>query len=365
MSLAVRNLRQNKTRFGLSVVGVALAVMLVVLLNGLRGGMYRQVGLYLEHTPGSVVVAQEGVNNLLAATSLLPPGTDDAVRHMDGVGRVTPILSQFAILDLHERKQPVYLVGYDAARGGGPWLLSDGRAPAADDEAVFDRVLASRHDMRVGDRFSLLGRTFTLVGLSRGTSSFSVDYLFVRKGAIEDLLAVSPGAASFLFVEPSSGASPEALLQRLHDLPGTNSLSKRQLIANDEALMGKLFNAPILLMVTIAFFVGTLAVGLVIYTATVEQRREYGVLKAIGAENWTLYLVVATQALVTTLIGAVLGVLLAAGAGQLIMALRPQFLVVVEPATVVLSLGSGLLIAALSSIAPAWLIARLAPADVF
>lgn len=363
--VASRNLLRNRTRLGLSVAGVALAVTLVVLLSGLRGGMYRQVGIYQEHMPGSIVVAQQGVGNLLATTSLLPAGTDAAVQRIDGVARVTPVLAQFAILDLHGRKQPVYLIGYETERGGGPWLLSEGRVPAADDEAVFDRVLASRHGMHVGDRFSLLGRTFTLVGLSRGTSSFVVDYLFVRKGALEGLLSVSPGTASFLFVEPARGSSDVALLGRLRDVPGTNSLSKRQMIANDEALMGKLFNAPILLMVTIAFFVGTLVVGLVIYTAAVERRREYGVLKAIGAENRTLYLLVATQALVTTLVGAALGVLLAAGAGQLIMALRPQFLVVVEATTVAASLGSGLLIAVLASIAPAWLIARLAPADVF
>lgn len=59
MFLALRNLLQNKTRFGLSVAGVSLAVMLIVLLTSLRSGLYRQMGLYLEHTPGSVVVAQD------------------------------------------------------------------------------------------------------------------------------------------------------------------------------------------------------------------------------------------------------------------------------------------------------------------
>jgi len=43
--------------------GVALAVMLILLLQGFLDGMYRQIAAYLEHTPGTVVVAQEDVSN--------------------------------------------------------------------------------------------------------------------------------------------------------------------------------------------------------------------------------------------------------------------------------------------------------------
>jgi hypothetical protein len=58
MNLARRNLIQDKTRFGLSVIGVALAVMLILILSGFLNGMYRQISAYLDHTPGSIVVAQ-------------------------------------------------------------------------------------------------------------------------------------------------------------------------------------------------------------------------------------------------------------------------------------------------------------------
>lgn len=282
MFLARRNLLQNPMRFALSVAGVALAVMLILLLSGIRSGIHRQVGLYLEHAPGAAVVSQEGVTNLLAATSLLPPGTTAATRAVPGVADVTVILSQFVILELHDRKQPAYLVGYESARGGGPWQLSEGREPRADDEAVFDRVLASRHGVRVGERFGLLGRTFTVVGLSTGTTSWLATYLFVQKSAAEALLSAAPGAASFLLVTPAAGIAPELLIERLRSVPGTTALPKQELIMNDRGLIGRVFNAPLLLMVAIAFLVGTLVVGLVIYTATVERQREYGVLKALG-----------------------------------------------------------------------------------
>jgi putative ABC transport system permease protein len=66
--LARRNLLQDSTRLALSIAGVALAVMLILFLNGFLDGMYRQIAAYLEHTPGSVIVAQEDITNLLGAT---------------------------------------------------------------------------------------------------------------------------------------------------------------------------------------------------------------------------------------------------------------------------------------------------------
>lgn len=118
-------------------------------------------------------------------------------------------------------------------------------------------------------------------------------------------------------------------------------------------------------MVGIAFLVGTLVVGLVTYTATVERQREYGVLKAIGAGNRRLYTVVATQALIATLAGSLGGIALAFGASALIEQLRPQFLVLIEPVAIVRSLVDGLGIALLAALGPVRVLAALAPADVF
>lgn len=73
----------------------------------------------------------------------------------------------------------------------------------------------------------------------------------------------------------------------------------------------------------------------------------------------------ATQALIATIVGSTLGILLAVGAGQLIMASRPQFLIVVEVTTVLRSLAAGLGVALLAALGPARVIAQLAPADVF
>ena len=49
--LALHNLRQHKLRLALSISGVALAMMLILLLNGFLSGIYDQVTAYLDNTP--------------------------------------------------------------------------------------------------------------------------------------------------------------------------------------------------------------------------------------------------------------------------------------------------------------------------
>jgi putative ABC transport system permease protein len=362
--LARRNLLKDKTRFALSVSGVALAVMLVLVLSGLLTGSYRQITGYLDHASASVVVAQEGVGNLLGATSLLPPDTARRAATTAGAVDATPILSQFVILDLHGKKQPAYLIGYDPALGGGPWQMAAGRTPATDDELVLDRVLAERHNLTTGDTFELLGRTFRIVGLSDGTTSWMTSFFFIRKGAAEDLLR-APGATSFLLVTPEPGASAETLRDRLAEIPGADALLKADVAANDLALFARFFSAPLKLMSGIAFLVGALVVGLVIYTATVERQREYGVLKAIGARNGTLYGVVLLQALIAALGGVGLGLLLAYAAAEVIMLARPQFLVVLDPFEAARAVVVGLAMALAAALLPARVVAGLAPAEVF
>lgn len=364
MSLAYHNLLQDKLRSALSIVGVGLAIMLILVLNGFLIGVDQAASTYLDHAPGSVVVARKDVKNFIVSSSLLPPGMADTVRKMAGVAQVAPILTQPVYFELHGQKQFVEMIGYDSRFGGGPWNLVEGREPRADTEMVLDRTLAEQHGIAPGDTLPVLNRTFTVVGLSAGTSTWMTSFAFVRKTAAESLLLV-PGATGFLLVTPANGISAEVVRDRLSSLPGTHVLLKSELIANDVALLTRTFSAPLRLMVTIALLVGVLVVGLIIYTATVERQREYGVLKAIGARNRRLYRVVTTQAMLVAIVGSMLGLGLALGGAQLIMALRPQFLVVIEPLSSLQALAAGFIIALLAALFPARLLARLAPADVF
>lgn len=362
--LAFRNLFQQKLRLALSIGGVALAITLIVLLNGFLAGVYVQVTAYLDNTPADLVVAQDGVANLLSATSLLPPNTQDLARGVHGIDRVVPIISQFAILDIHDEKVVAYMVGYDPDWGGGPWALVAGRPPADEDEIVLDWVMAQTHGFVLGDTIEILSEDFTAVGLSDGTNSWMASFFFIEKQAAENLL-LTPGATSFLLLTFEPGADPAAvesrLRRRLRDVEILPAATVKQ---NDLDLLVQVFAIPLQMMVAIAFAVGTAILGMVIYTATAERMREYGVLKAVGVKNRHLYWLVTQQGLAIALMGVALGIGLAWLTARWVMN-ASKFLVVLQPDTTLSVALTGLLMGLLAALLPARYVGRLDPAQVF
>jgi putative ABC transport system permease protein len=362
--LAFQNLWQQKLRLALSIAGVALAVMLIVLLNGFLAGVYRQVTAYLDHMAVDFVIAEEDVTNLLGVTSRLPRGAENRARSVPGVARVIPIISQFTILDIHDKKVVAYLIGYDPDLGGGPWALRAGRLPQDDDEVVLDGIMAETHGFGLDDTIEILDDEFTVVGLSEGTKSWMASFLFVDRQAAERLLMTS--GASFLLVQLAPGAEVSAVEARLRRrLRDAEILTAAVMKQNDQNLLAKIFAVPLRLMVAIAFAVGTAILGMVIYSATAERLREYGVLKAVGASNRHLYGLVLQQGVATAVGGVLVGVGLAWLASQWIMAVAPKFLILQEPRSLLVTALSGVIMGMIAAFAPARRVAGLDPAQVF
>lgn len=366
MSLALRNLLQDRLRTLLSVAGVALAIMLILVLTGFVSGLNLQVSRYLDNAPGSIVLVQAGTSGttLVTPTNTLPESTATAARAVPGVARAVPVLSQYAVLALGEARQFVVVIGYDSALGGGPWSLRQGRGPSADNEVVMDGVLADRRGVRLNDSFQLMGRTFKVVGLSDGSTTWMTSYIFMRLDAAQRLYGTS-GLVTMVLVTPAPEVASTALLGRLDALPGADARLKSDVIDGQRSFYLSTLGAPLRLMAGIAALVGTLVVGLVVYTATVEKQREFGLIKAVGARNRYLYRVVAIQALFAALAGALAGLPLALGVAWLIMQLRPQFLIAIEPASALIALAAALVMALAAALIPGRMIARLAPAEVF
>jgi putative ABC transport system permease protein len=304
------------------------------------------------------------VTNFSGTTALLPAGAEAGVRAQPDVARVVPVLAQNIVIEFDGRTQTAVLVGYDPARGGGPWQIDAGREPRDDAEIVIDRVMAGRSGLGIGDTLSVLGTDLTVSGLSDDTTSWTTSLLFVRKTAAESLLQ-TPGATSLLLVTPRAGTDTAVLGRQLSELPGLDALPKRTMADNDVVLLTSIFNPILRLMTAIAFVVGTLVVGLVIYTATIERSREYGTLKAIGGRNRMLYRLVTTQALLAAGAGVVLGGGVGFASGWMIETARPQFAIAIEPPALARATVAGLLMALAAALGPARVLAQLAPADAF
>ncbi len=359
--VARRNVFADRRRLATSVLGVAAAIALILLLQGLWSGFRVQISAYEDNVGADLFVGEPGTANFLGVPSFLPLDTVDAIRAIPGVERADPIAVRFAVLDLHGRKQFVFLVGPRPGGMGGPWELAGGRPVRRDDEVVIDETVAGQHSIDLGDRVEVMGEPFTVVGLSAGTRSWMAGFVFTSHAAIERLLQM-PGTTSYVLVR---APDPEAVAERIREQTGLAVLTPRRLGDNDRALLGRIMNGAIALMLAIAFAAGTLIIALTVYSAIVERIREYGIAKAMGAGRGRLFRIVLGQTLVIATLGVVAGYALFRGASWLVVTVRPQFWVRVSLAGLVGAVLAAGLMAVLAAVVPTLRIARLDPASVY
>ncbi|HEU5065563.1 MAG TPA: ABC transporter permease [Gaiellaceae bacterium] len=362
--IARRQLLSERSKLAVTVLAVAAAVALVLLLSGLRRGIGEQVTLYVDRQP-PVLVAQAGARNFLAQTSVLPEGLGKRVERVPGVAAATPISQQFAMFTLHERRVLAILIGYDPGKAGGPWELASGRAPHAAGELVLDRVVASEHGLRPGSTLAYRGARLRVVGLSSGTSGFMTPIAFVTRQTANALRRQS-GTANFFLVQPDPGVTPVALAARIErQVAGVSALTRTEVAANDRSLFATVFSKILLPMVAIAFAVAILVIGLAVYSSTAERSREYATLKALGLRSSALLRLVGVQAAALALAGSALGTLLGFAAARGISSVAPKYLVAIGPETVAFVAASALAMAIVAALLPARFVARIDPATAF
>ena len=359
--VARRNILADRRRLATSVLGVAAAIALILLLQGLWSGFQVQVSAYEDNVGADLFVGEPGTANFLGVPSVLPLEAVEQIRAIPRVERADPIAVRFAVLDLHDRKVFMFMVGSRPGEAGGPWELAAGRRVRADDEVVIDETVAEQHGIGLGDSVRVMGEPFRVVGLSAGTRSWMAGFLFTSHAAIERLLRM-PGTTSYVLVQ---AGDPEAVAGAIRDETGLAVLTPQRLGDNDRALLGRIMNGAIGLMLAIAFAAGTLIVALTVYSAITERIREYGIAKAMGARAGRLFGIVLGQTLIISALGAVAGFLLFRGASWLVVAVRPQFWVRVSlPGLAGAVLAAGLM-AVLAAVVPTRRIARVDPASVY
>jgi putative ABC transport system permease protein len=359
-----RQLSAEPAKLAVSVLAVAAAVALVLLLSGLRSGMGEQVTVYLDRQ-APVLVGREGFRHFLSETSVLPEALAGRIESVPGVAAAVPVSQQYAMLSLHGGRVLSVLVGYEPGRAGGPWQLAAGREPRARNELVLDRVLAEEHGLGVGSTLSYRGARLRVVGLSTGTSGFMTPLAFASRETV-NALDRRPGTASFFLVAAEPGTSPSALARRIDgSVPGVSALPRAEVAEADRGLFVEAFDGPLLAMVAIALAVAILVVALTVYSSTSERSREYATLKAIGLRSGALLRLASGQALAVAVVGTAAGALLALAGAWGIAELAPKYLIVVTAQSVALMAAAAVVIALAAALVPARYLARLDPATAF
>lgn len=346
----------------MAILAVAAATALVLLLSGLRRGIVEQATAYLDHQP-AVLVHQRGVDSFLGADSTLPESVGAGLTAVTGVKEVSPITTVMTLIELHEQQVSLVFVGFDPGADGGPWRVVEGRVPRGDGELVLDAVVAREHGVAVGDGVDVRGTRVRVVGLSSGTSGWLSATAFLSRRTLNANLRRA-GTATFFLVEPQAGVAPAELVSRINErVPGVTASTRDELAAGDRRLYASAFESPLLAMVVIAAFVGAIVVALTIYTATIDRRREFATLKAIGLGRRRLVALVAAQALTVGAVGTALGVASTFVLARLVERAAPKYAFAISPTLILLAVAGALVLALIASLPPARFLDRLDPAE--
>lgn len=364
--LAYRNLFQNKIRLFISIGGVALALLLIFALDAIFTGVERQITAYIDNSGADLIVSQPGVRNLHMASSSLPVKLIEDIREYPGIQYVTPILYLTNLVVIGEERNLAYIIGLDPeSEIGGPWKLAAGRRLLNMGEAIIDWNIARKSGVELGEKVEILGHPFEVVGLSKGTANLVNSVAFI---SLQDFskLRNSSGVISFLLIQIQPDISTSILAEQLEGQIGNITVQSRAEMSSQERQVVKDMSTDVItIMNLVGFLIGLAVMGLTVYTSTLSRRKEYGVLKALGARNGQLYWTVLSQAILSVLLGFGAGLAFTFFLASLIPLLGQDLVMKVSGISVLKVAGISLVIASISALLPIRQIANLDPAIVF
>jgi putative ABC transport system permease protein len=364
--LALRNLFQNKIRLVISVGGVALALLLILSLDAIFSGVEQRITAYISNSGADIWVSQSDVFNMHMASSSLPDSVARKVKTVPGVASVSPILYLTNNIIAGDERSLAYIIGLpENARFGGPWQVSAGRALPTEGEVIIDRNVAEKSGTTLGDEVEILGQDFTVVGLTEETSSLVNSIAFISMKDFESLRN-SYGTFSFLLVKVDAEQSPDIVANRIEATVKDVTAQTRDQFARQERKVVKDMSTDVItIMNLIGFLIGLAVMALTIYTSTLSRRREYGMLKALGARNRDLYLMVLSQAIFSVVLGFLFGLVITLLFTLTLPFTRLNLTMEVSPVSTLQVGGVSILIAMISAVIPIRQIAGLDPAMVF
>ncbi|MBI3120381.1 MAG: FtsX-like permease family protein [Candidatus Kerfeldbacteria bacterium] len=365
ISIARKNLLNEKLRLLISVGGVAFSVMLILIILALYRGWNEKLGRYVEEVDADVWVLQNGASDMFHSTSIFPVTLLDQLQTIDGIERVDALIGRRLPVKNGDIEAMMILLGYDPETGvGGPLEIVNGSTPTSG-EIIIDEVLAGKFGLNVGDPIEIMDRTLTISGISRGGNVVTFQYAFVPMDDARSMMQMT-GLTNYALIKFSSGTNRDRVTSEIEEqIPELHVLTKSAFADNNRKQIMEAFLPIIKVLVVIGFIVGLVVISLTIYTATIEKSREYGMLKAIGAKNRHLYGIIIRQSTIAGLLGFVVGLGLTFLSANLVFQIEPSFVTSIVARDVGMVFGFTLLMILLSAFIPIRRIVKIDPAIVF
>jgi len=323
-----RELTLRRRRHLTAILGLAVGIALLVVLQALAGAYRQAARVPLAEIGADITIQRSGdvPRDLQGAVFPCSAVTIrkhevEQIRRMPGV-RTT---GQALLLWVFDQEQFTMVMGVDPANALGPGKLRNfvlkGRFLEGEDrQALVESTYAKEKQIEVGDTVTILDTPYPVVGLVDGSraSKIALAHVYLPLSEAQALAVASPqvqsvspfamGDVNLVFMRADQAAIPDlavALKTALGDKASvaTPASFLRQL-GNLFALSDKFASTTSLIVMVVAFLMvfKTIAGGIQ------ERAREIGVLKCLGWTNANINAQLLGESLVLCLLAGMVGV---------------------------------------------------------
>jgi putative ABC transport system permease protein len=316
-ALVRAGIRQNRGTLVGMLVAVLTATMLatglgVLIESGARGGLDPERYAAADVIVGGpqTFVTPEDASYALPERVPLPADALDAIRALPDAAAVVADTT----VPLSWGGMAIEAHGWSAATLT-PYAITEGRAPRAADEVVVDGILAARTEL--GATIMLghggIDTAYRVVGIAAadGDQPSRAAHVFVTDATASAWMP--HGGAAVVGVFARDGVSPSELAREIRArVPDVATYTGRDRGAGEFLDAGA---ARATLVAIGSSFAGTaILIALFVVTSTLSlsiqrRRREFALLRAIGATPLQIHRLVAQEVLIVAGVGAILGVI--------------------------------------------------------
>ena len=347
VDLGLKTLLHDKTKFAITVAGVAFAVTLVLAQVGLFNGLLDNSDLTIRKCSADLWITSHNTANV-DFPQQFPETIVERVRGVPGVSRADNLLLSYVNVALPSgaSENAVVYALKDFKAWNLPWELKDGEIEDLRRGRFFFLDEGARRrfgDFNTGDFREVQETRLRIIGQTRQAQSFTTNPIsFMDYDLLQSLQPDHLGGkTSYVLVQLADGAdanSVRAELQRrlpYQDVFTSAAWAKK---SRDYWVVNTGIGLNAYLTVFLGCLVGLVVVGQTLYTSTMEHIKEFGTVKAIGGSNRDIYAILGRQATVSATVGFAFGLAMA-------LALKPLaeriFLKLIMPLPFIVLVGVG------------------------
>jgi len=365
VSMAARNLRRNRVRTVLAVLGVCIGVLAVAAL-GIFGNV---LALGADDAIGDIGTQVVVTPNADAGVDSLSDADISAIRRAVGEPAVVPLYSDNALVG--SAGEQTFATVYGVEEPALAFEAADGRLPERHRQgAIVGAGIADDLDVGAGDTVEIAGSQVRIVAVLVETQTFSPvapdDAVFLPESAFS-----ADGYGQALVVSESGAAARTAaddIREQVNAREERVELFELAAIVDEINDFFDLLGTFLLGLGAISLVVAGVSILNVMLMSTVERRQEIGVMRAVGVTRRDVLRVLLAEAGLIGAAGAAAGTALTVllVAGLVLSTPAVDAALVLDPTNgyyLLLALAFGVGVGIVSGAYPAWKAANERPVE--